>query len=138
VNYGDAQAVIDVSLSVETGQITALLGRNGAGKTTTLHAIAGLLPPKAGYIYLDGEDIKDREDHETPALGISLVQQGKRILPGLTVDQNLLVATYSQRFRRKQRLQQDALAYDRFPILADKRQAVAGSLSCGQQQMLVI
>jgi branched-chain amino acid transport system ATP-binding protein len=138
VNYGDARAVHDVSLAVGAGQITAVLGSNGAGKTTTLHAIAGLLSPRAGQILLDGKDITGRAAHEIPALGLSLVQQGKRIFPELTVEANLLVATQPHKLRRRARLKLVDEAYQRFPALAEKRQAHAGSLSGGQQQMLAI
>jgi branched-chain amino acid transport system ATP-binding protein len=138
VNYGDAQAVRDVSLSVKAGQITALIGSNGAGKTTTLHAIAGLLPVRAGTIILAGQDVTHRSAPEMPAQGLSLVQQGKRIFPGLTVEENLLVSTYPNKLRRAKRMDLIAEAYERFPILRDKRHAAAGSLSGGQQQMLAI
>jgi branched-chain amino acid transport system ATP-binding protein len=138
VNYGDARAVHDVSLAVGAGQITAVLGSNGAGKTTTLHAIAGLLQARAGQVLLDGKDITGRPAHEIPALGLSLVQQGKRIFPALTVEANLLVATQPHRLRRRARLELIGEAYRRFPALAEKRQAQAGSLSGGQQQMLAI
>jgi branched-chain amino acid transport system ATP-binding protein len=138
VNYGDARAVHDVSFAVGAGQITAVLGSNGAGKTTTLHAIAGLLPARAGQILLDGKDITARPAHEIPGLGLSLVQQGKRIFPALTVEANLLVATQPHKLRRRARLKLVDEAYQRFPALAEKRQAHAGSLSGGQQQMLAI
>lgn len=137
-NYGDAQAVRDVSLTVRAGQVTALLGSNGAGKTTTLHAVAGLLPVRAGTVTLAGRDITNRTASELPGHGLSLVQQGKRIFPGLTVERNLLVATYPHKLRRAGRHALVAEAYDRFPILRDKRNAAAGSLSGGQQQMLAI
>jgi branched-chain amino acid transport system ATP-binding protein len=138
VNYGDAQAVRDVSLSVRAGQITALIGSNGAGKTTTLHAIAGLLPVRAGTITLADQDVTHRSAPEMPALGLSLVQQGKRIFPGMTVEANLLVATYPHKLRKAARHDLIAEAYERFPILRDKKNAAAGSLSGGQQQMLAI
>jgi branched-chain amino acid transport system ATP-binding protein len=138
VYYGDARAVHDVSLTVEAGRITAMLGSNGAGKTTTLHAIAGLLQARAGRVVLDGNDITSRPAHQIPALGLSLVQQGKRIFPGLTVEANLLVATAPHKLRRHARLKAVEEAYERFPALADKRHAAAGSLSGGQQQMLAI
>jgi branched-chain amino acid transport system ATP-binding protein len=138
VSYGDAQAVRDVSLTVGAGRITALIGSNGAGKTTTLHAIAGLLPVRAGTITLDGQNVTNRPAPELPGAGLSLVQQGKRIFPGLTVEANLLVATYPHKLRGAARLEFVAEAYDRFPILRDKRRAAAGSLSGGQQQMLAI
>jgi branched-chain amino acid transport system ATP-binding protein len=115
-----------------------VLGSNGAGKTTTLHAIAGLLPARAGQILLDGKDITGRPAHEIPALGLSLVQQGKRIFPGLTVEANLLVATQPHKLRRRARLKLIDEAYERFPMLGEKRRAYAGSLSGGQQQMLAI
>jgi branched-chain amino acid transport system ATP-binding protein len=138
VNYGDAQAVRDVSLKVQAGSVTALIGSNGAGKTTTLHAIAGLLPVRAGTITLAGHDVTNQPAPELPRQGLSLVQQGKRIFPGLTVEGNLVVATYPHKLRRGARLELVAEAYDRFPILREKRGAAAGSLSGGQQQMLAI
>lgn len=138
VSYGDAKAVHDVSLAVGSGQITAVLGSNGAGKTTTLHAIAGLLPARAGQILLDEQDITGQPAHQIPALGLSLVQQGKRIFPRLTVEANLLVATQPHKLRRRARLNLVDEAYQRFPLLAGKRRAPAGSLSGGQQQLLAI
>jgi len=136
--YRDVVAVHSISVSVEPGTVTALLGRNGAGKTTTLHAVAGLLPVMSGSITLDGRDIGSVPAARRVSLGLSLVQEGKRILRGLSVEQNLVVGAYSARISRAELESRKESAYERFPALAQKRSHTAGSLSGGQQQMLAI
>ena len=136
--YGDLRAVWDVSVHVEPGTITALLGRNGAGKTTTLRAIAGLNPVQRGRITFDGEDLATLPAHRRVARGISYLQEGKRIFGEQTVAENLLLGGYSLgRSRRKLEPELDAM-YELFPVLRDKRAAPAASLSGGQQQMVAL
>lgn len=134
--YGDLRATWDVSLAVCPGQITAVLGRNGAGKTTTMLAIAGVLKPKSGSIRFRDADITERSAAERTRLGLSLVQENKRIFRQRSVDQNLMLGAYCLP-RRARRKSVDA-AYDRFPLLAARRDHRAGALSGGQQQMLAI
>jgi len=136
--YGDLTVVREVSLAVSASSITAVLGRNGAGKTTMLKAIAGLLPLSSGEVEFDGRRIEGVAASSRRALGFGFVQENKRVFKRLTVEQNLLMGVYGLRLGRAE--EQDRLqeAYDRFPILAEKRRQQAGLLSGGQQQMLAI
>lgn len=134
--YGDITAIWDVSLSVAPGQVTVVLGRNGAGKTTTLLTIAGILKMRAGSVRFKGEDISRRQPSARTRLGISLVQENKRIFRQRTVEQNLQIGAYC--LPRRERAASIADAYERFPVLAERRGERAGALSGGQQQMLAI
>lgn len=140
--YGDLTVLHDVNLEVESGHLQVVLGRNGAGKTSLLSAIAGLLPTvRTGTISIDGRDITGLPAHKRAASGIGLVQEGKRIFRKRTVEENLLLGTYSSKgwsMRSAPRKKALAAAYERFPILHDKRADRAGGLSGGQQQMLAI
>ena len=93
--YGDLRVVKDVSLRVEPGSVTGMLGRNGAGKTSTLLAVAGMLQARSGSVVLDGRDITRAAPARRPRHGLSLVQEGKRIFRQLTVDENLVVGSFS-------------------------------------------
>lgn len=134
--YGDIGVISDIHLTARQGAVTAVFGANGAGKTTLLSTIAGLIPARAGTIQLDGSDITKAPAHARSAAGLALVQEGKRVLHKRTVHENLQLGGY--RLRRSERRSAINGAYDRFPILMDKRDAKAGSLSGGQQQMLAI
>lgn len=140
--YGGLTVLHDVDLKVESGRLQVVLGRNGAGKTSLLSAIAGLLPTvRTGTISVDGRDITGLPAHKRAAAGIGLVQEGKRIFRKRTVEENLLLGTYSApgwSMRSTARKQALAAAYERFPILEEKRTDRAGGLSGGQQQMLAI
>jgi len=136
--YGDLTVVRDVSLSVTAGSITALLGRNGAGKTTTLRLISGLSALQGGRVTFDGVEIGSMPAHRRSAGGLGFVQEGKRIFRERTVEENLVIGAYSARLDRQQLAVAIADAYDRFPVLGEKRAIVAGVLSGGQQQMLAI
>ncbi|WP_139980641.1 ABC transporter ATP-binding protein [Nocardioides litoris] len=136
--YGDITVVRDVSLSVQPGQVLALLGRNGAGKTTTLKAISGLLRTDAGEVVIDAEPIGSLPPYKRVTRGLAFVQEGKRVFRQRTVEENLVLGAYTERLKSRalgERLQE---AYGRFPVLRDKRHDAAGSLSGGQQQMLSI
>jgi branched-chain amino acid transport system ATP-binding protein len=136
--YGDIRAVWDVSLGVNAGEVTVLLGRNGAGKTTTLRAVAGLNRADAGSITFEGRDISGLPAHRRVGAGIGLVQEGKRIFRRRTVEENLLLGGYTRGLpKRKLRAEPEPI-YAMFPVLADRRNTVAGQLSGGQQQMLAI
>ena len=136
--YGDLRVVWDVSLDVSPGRITALLGRNGAGKTTTLRAITGLNKVAGGSVTLDGADIAGVSAHQRVRQGIAFVQEGKRVFHGQTIEQNLLLGGYARRLRRSLVHRELDAIYDLFPILGEKRNLKAGSMSGGQQQMLAI
>jgi branched-chain amino acid transport system ATP-binding protein len=137
--YGDLRAVWDVSIDVHAGHIVALLGMNGAGKTTTLLAVLGLSRVMGGTIELAGKDLRGLPPYDRARLGIGLVQEGKRLFRQRTVEQNLMLGGWTlprpRRPKLRAALQQ---AYDRFPVLADRRNEPAGSLSGGQQQMLAV
>jgi branched-chain amino acid transport system ATP-binding protein len=135
--YGELRVVRGLSLTCNVGEITALLGRNGAGKTTTLSAIAGLLPINAGSVELFGEP-QTASAAKRVAAGLGLVQEGKRVFRSRTVEQNLRLGGFIHRRRRGFLDEGVARAYERFPILKEKRSQVAGMLSGGQQQMLAI
>jgi branched-chain amino acid transport system ATP-binding protein len=139
VAYGGVVAVRDVSLSVEPGQVTAVLGANGAGKTTTLLGISGLVPARAGSVEFDGRSLLGMAPEQIARLGIAHVPAGRGMFPGLSVADNLRMALYGSG--------RDGLAdgrtaveevLDTFPILRERRSQAAGTMSGGQQQQLAI
>lgn len=134
--YGDITAVRDIDLRIGEGEVLAVLGRNGAGKTTTLHAVAGLIPRRAGTVRLRGVDISELPAHRRAAMGMALVQQGKRIFHRRTVEENLLLGGYTM--PRRSRAAAVERALEQFPMLATKRRLLSATLSGGQQQMLAI
>jgi branched-chain amino acid transport system ATP-binding protein len=136
--YGDIRVVRDVSLTAEAGSISVLLGRNGVGKTTTLLAVAGLLPASSGHVSLHGRDITRARAEARVRAGLGFVQEGKRVFRDRTVDENLLLGAFTVRAGRKAWRRSIEEAYERFPLLREKRSEVAGRLSGGQQQMLAI
>ncbi|MCK9908251.1 ABC transporter ATP-binding protein [Microbacteriaceae bacterium K1510] len=132
--YGDFQALFGVSLSVEAGQVVAVIGANGAGKSTLLKSIAGLMPPRHGEIVFDRENIAGAPAFDVVKRGIALVPEGRRLFPSLSVEENLLIGGQSKRpgpwtLPR---------VYALFPVLAERRHLPATSLSGGQQQMCAI
>ncbi len=133
--YGDVQVLWGVSLRVERGEVVALLGSNGAGKTTTLRAISGLLRPTSGRITFDGVDITGKPAHEIVRLGVSMVPEGRRLFPKMTVYENLRMGAYLVGGDVRDRLE---MVYSLFPILRERRDQLAGTLSGGEQQMLAI
>jgi branched-chain amino acid transport system ATP-binding protein len=137
IRYNRVPAVHDVSLSVEKGEIVALLGGNGNGKSSTLRAVAGLNPTSAGRIMFESRDITNEPAHARAAAGLSLVPEGRRLFPRLTVEKNLRLGAYT---RRDPHEIEDSLAYafKLFPVLADRRKQLAGTMSGGEQQMLAI
>jgi len=135
--YGEVQILWNISLTVNKGEIVALLGSNGAGKTTTLRVISGLLQPYKGRIFFGEKDITDLKPYERVELGLSLVPEGRQLFPRLSVYKNLKAAAYTKRAREKF---EDTLEiiYNIFPILKERRDQPAGTLSGGEQQMLAI
>ena len=137
VYYGHIHALKGVSLTVEKGELVTIIGSNGAGKTTTLMAISGLLRPRQGTIRYNGRDLTRMAPHEIVRAGISHCPEGRQIFAGLTVAENLTLGAYNRSDRRE-------IARDRewveslFPILAERRNQPAGTLSGGEQQMLAI
>jgi len=137
VFYGDAQALWDVSLEVAQGEIVALLGSNGAGKSTTLKTISGLLRPRKGRITLGEIRLDTIEPSSIVGRGIAHVPEGRRLFPNMTVSENLRVGAYNTA-AWAERHQIIETVYGMFPILAERRSQLAGTLSGGEQQMLAI
>jgi branched-chain amino acid transport system ATP-binding protein len=135
--YGRVPAVHDVSLSVEAGQIVAMVGANGAGKSTVLRALAGLNRIDAGTVELDGRRIDGLGAHQRVPLGISLVPEGRHLFPKLTVQRNLELGAFARRDRREVAESLERVV-EIFPLLAERRNQLAGTLSGGEQQMVAI
>ncbi|HFQ94028.1 MAG TPA: ABC transporter ATP-binding protein [Anaerolineae bacterium] len=138
--YGRIQALRELSLFVNAGEIVALIGANGAGKTTLLNTISGLMQPRAGKIVYEGRDITKLKAVQVVRLGVSHVPEHRQLFGDMTVYENLLLGAY-HRYRRagKQTIRrQIAEVYDIFPILLERKEQLAGTLSGGEQQMLAI
>jgi branched-chain amino acid transport system ATP-binding protein len=135
--YGDMKVLDGVSLTVKEGETVALVGSNGAGKTTLLRAISGLIPIWSGSITLNGQDLSKVPAHELPRYGIAHIPQGRGILTRLSVYDNLMLGGYipSAKPRRKETLEK---IFQFFPILKERKNQLAGTLSGGEQQMLAI
>jgi branched-chain amino acid transport system ATP-binding protein len=135
--YGDIQALWDVSLDVAEGEIVALIGPNGAGKTTLMRAIAGLHRPLTGEVTLNGTPLHTLAAYRIADQGVILVPEGRRLFGGLTVRDNLDLGAYTRRARaRRAETMQQVFAL--FPILAERQDQRANTMSGGQQQMLAI
>ena len=133
--YGNILALKGISIDVPEGSIVTILGANGAGKTTTMKTIAGVLKPKKGDITFLNEDITGKTPDMLVSKGISLVPEGRAILSGMTVMENLEMGA----FRRKGSIKKDLeKVMERFPILEERKSQLGGTLSGGQQQMLAI
>ena len=136
VAYGPVRVLRGIDLTIGDGEIVALIGPNGAGKTSTLNAIAGLLP-REGEVLLDGAPLPPVAE-EVVRQGLALVPQGRRVFPTMSVEENLLMGAYSKGATWKGAKDRFAPIYDIFPRLGERRRQEAGSLSGGEQQMLVI
>jgi branched-chain amino acid transport system ATP-binding protein len=140
VSHGHVEAVRGISLTVPEGQIVTLMGPNGAGKTSTLGALAGLLRPSGGKIFLEGRELSRLPSHRAVAEGIVLVPEGRAILGRMSVEENLLLAAEGRPAAvppgDRRQIIDDQLR--RFPVLGERRHALAGALSGGEQQMLAI
>jgi len=137
VFYGDAQALDGVSLEIGEGAIVAIVGANGAGKTSLIRTIAGMLSPAHGRILYRGTDITGWPSYKVCDLGIGQVAEGRQVFPTLSVAENLAMGAMLPRARnlREQNLEK---VYAMFPVLMERRQQAAGTLSGGEQQMLAI
>ncbi|MEA4938712.1 MAG: ABC transporter ATP-binding protein [Christensenella sp.] len=135
VNYGGIEAVKGISFDVPKGDIVTLIGANGAGKSSTLRAIVGLVKPKGGTIEFEGENIAGKDTTNIVAKGITLVPEGRRIFPDLTVYENLRVGAYM----RSDDITPDInWVYELFPRLKERSWQPGGTLSGGEQQMLAV
>jgi branched-chain amino acid transport system ATP-binding protein len=137
VNYGAVRAVKGVDLSVEEGQIVALLGANGAGKSSTIKSLIGVVKPRAGTIAFMGKHIQGLSVHDINRRGIGWVPEGRQVFSHLTVEANLTVGAFAVRDDAvvRQRMRE---MMELFPILEQRRTQLAGSLSGGEQQMLAL
>lgn len=135
--YGGVIALDNVSLRVEEGEFVSIVGPNGAGKTTLFKTISGTVPARSGTITFEGRDLLSIPMHERPHLGIAHVPEGRQVFPQLTVRENLEMGAYTRNGRRDWE-DNSRLITDLFPILAERADQQAGTLSGGQQQMLAI
>jgi len=138
VHYGPVEAVRAIDLDVYQGEIVVLLGANGAGKSSTLNGIVGLAPKAAGSVLYNNCDITDLPTENLVRYGLTLTPEGRRVFSGLTVEENLIMGGY--RLGRNSARYEENLSnmYDLFPVLYERRQQLAGTLSGGQQQQLAI
>jgi branched-chain amino acid transport system ATP-binding protein len=135
--YGDSHVLQGLSLRADRGAVTAVLGRNGVGKTTLVRSLTGLTPARTGRILLEGAEITRLPPHMIRALGVSLVPQGRRIFPSLTVEENLAIAVAPRRAGRATGWRLET-AFSAFPRLAERREHRGSHLSGGEQQVLAI
>ena len=137
VNYGGIEAVKGISLDVNEGDIVTLIGANGAGKSSTLRSIVNLVKPASGTIEFNGENITGMDTTSIVTKGITLVPEGRKIFPDLTVEENLKIGAYLR--RDKAEIEKDIQwCYELFPRLQERHWQVAGTLSGGEQQMLAV
>ena len=137
VKYGDIQVLWEVSLEAKEGELLALIGSNGSGKSTLLRAVTGLLKPSGGMIEYNGVRLNNRSPHQIVELGISMVPEGRRLFPKMTVFENLEIGAFLKEARER-RLSTLDWVWEVLPVLRERGQQLAGSLSGGEQQMLAI
>ena len=135
VSYGGIKAVRNISFDVPDGKIVTLIGANGAGKTTTLRAISGLVKPQSGKILFNDEDITGMDSAQIVKRGITMVPEGRRIFPNLTVYENIRIGAY---LRKGDWVKDVDWVYSLFPRLQERSWQAAGTLSGGEQQMLAV
>jgi branched-chain amino acid transport system ATP-binding protein len=139
--YGNVQVLHDVSISVADGETVVLLGTNGNGKSTLIKSIIGLVQPRTGSIRveIDGvtHDLAGKRPEEIVDLGIAIVPEGRQLFPKLTVEENLMMGAYRPK-ARAEIAKNLAVCFDTFPVLANRRKQLAGSMSGGEQQMLAL
>jgi branched-chain amino acid transport system ATP-binding protein len=138
VDYGAIRAVHDVSLTLAEGELVTLLGANGAGKSSTLMCIAGALPATAGSIRLEGADVTSARPEAMVHKGVATVPETRDVFPDLTVDENMQLGAYTRRSDAEGVAKDRARMFEMFPVLAERSSQPAGTLSGGEQQMLVI
>ena len=137
VSYGPAPAIVNASLEVSSGDLVVVVGPNGAGKTTLINALAGLHPIDSGSLSIDGRDLSKLSAHRYCDQGIALVPEGRRLFTGLSVKENLELGSYRSGARAlRAESMKEVCAI--FPVLEERLESLAGTLSGGQQQMLAI
>lgn len=134
--YGVSQVLFGVELDVKAGEVVTLLGRNGMGKTTTINSIMGIMTPRAGTVYFDGNEIAGERSFKIAKSGLGLVPEGRQIFPNLSVRENL-VATAANRLSDKTPWTLERI-YSMFPALEGRKSSIGNLLSGGEQQMLAI
>lgn len=137
VFYGDAQALWDISVNVGEGEVVSVVGSNGAGKSTFVNAVMGINQARRGSIIFEGVELTNLPGHRTCRQRISIVPEGRRLFPGLSVQDNLDLGAFNKEARKHHR-ESLASVHDLFPRLAERRDQLAGSLSGGEQQMVAI
>lgn len=135
--YDKVNVLHDVSIAVETGKITCILGANGAGKSTLIRAILGLTPARQGQILWDGRDITHEKTHRIIASGIACIPEGRKVFPRMTVQENLTLGAYLELDTRLLRQRLDHV-YEVFPRLKERATQLAGTMSGGEQAMVSI
>jgi branched-chain amino acid transport system ATP-binding protein len=137
VRYGDVHVLENISFQGRQGEMTCILGPNGAGKTTLLRSITGLIPPASGKIWFLGEEIQNKKTHQIVGLGMTMIPEGRRLWPPLSVQDNLEMGAYRvpERITVEERL---AWVFSLFPHLANRKDQLCGTLSGGEQQMVSI
>ena len=135
--YDKADVLQGVSLAVEAGSITCLLGSNGSGKTTLVRTILGLTPARAGRVVFDGTNITRLPTHRIVATGIACIPEGRKVFSKLTVEENLRVGAYQERSDKVMRARMTEI-FEIFPRLAERRAQLAGTMSGGEQAMISI
>jgi branched-chain amino acid transport system ATP-binding protein len=135
--YDSLQVLRDISIEIKNGETVAIIGANGSGKSTLLKTISGMLHPKKGKILFEGRDITGMDPFRIVELGISMVPEGRRVFPDMTVYENLRIGSYLSK-ARKRREQNFEKVYQHFPILEKRRNQLAKTLSGGEQQMMAI
>jgi branched-chain amino acid transport system ATP-binding protein len=137
VSYGNIQALTGISIDIERGEIVTLIGSNGAGKSTTLRTVSGINKPTSGDILFEGKSILGMKTHQLARAGIAHAPEGRHIIPGLTVEQNLQVGLTARPAEFKDSIEEDfERMYTLFPVLRERRKQTGWSLSGGEQQML--
>jgi branched-chain amino acid transport system ATP-binding protein len=137
VSYGESLALKGISFSVQEGELVTIIGANGAGKSTVLRAVMGLVKCRRGEIFFQGKEMTSNPPHQRARLGISLVPEGRRILPDLTVIENLIIGAYLQTNPGTVRSSLEEV-FSLFPVLRERQRQVGKTLSGGEQQMLAI
>ncbi|AMK57678.1 ABC transporter ATP-binding protein [Bifidobacterium angulatum] len=137
VSYGAIDAVKNISMHVDDGEIVSLIGANGAGKTTTLHTITGLVPAKSGSVMFNGHDLLKERNHNIVTYGMAHIPEGRHVFTRMSVQENLEMGAFSIKNDSKMAADLD-MVFDLFPRLKERRRQLAGTLSGGEQQMVAM